>query len=85
MPGVARANVAVTDTFDVWRVRTNEINDSLNLGTNAITANTIVWRDDDSNFVANVVTAKTMTMVHGNDTTTTIAITSALVGSETTG
>jgi hypothetical protein len=39
MPGVARANVAVTDTFDVWRVRTNEINDSLNLGTNAITAN----------------------------------------------
>ena len=41
MAGVNRAAVAVTDTFDVWRVRTNEINSSLNAGTNANTADTI--------------------------------------------
>ena len=84
MPGVARANVAVTDTFDVWRVRTNEINTSLNLGTQAITANTIVWRDNDSSFTANVVTANTMTMTHGTSTAT-ISITSALAADATKG
>ena len=77
MPGVNRSNVAVTDTFDVWRVRTNEINTSLNLGTQTLTANTIVWRDDNSNFVANVVTANTMTMAHGTSDAT-IAVTSGL-------
>ncbi len=84
MPGVARANVAVTDTFDVWRVRTNEINTSLNLGTHAITANTLIWRDNDSSFTANVVTANTMTMTHGT-TTATISVTSALAGDATKG
>ena len=78
MPGVARANVAVTDTFDVWRVRTNEINDSLNLGTNAITANTIIWRDDNSSFVANVVTANTVTVDHTTATVASISVTSTL-------
>ena len=78
MPGVARANVAVTDTFDVWRVRTNEINDSLNLGTNAITANTIIWRDDNSSFVANVVTANTVTVDYTTATVASIAVTSTL-------
>ena len=62
MAGVNRAAVAVTDTFDVWRVRTNELNTSLNAGTHAKTADTIVWRDDDASFVANVVTANTLTM-----------------------
>ena len=84
MPGVARANVAVTDTFDVWRVRTNEINTSLNLGTHAITANTLIWRDNDSSFTANVVTANTMTMTHGTSTAT-ISITSALAADATKG
>ena len=46
MAGVNRAAVAVTDTFDVWRVRTNELNTSLNAGTHAKTADTIVWRGD---------------------------------------
>ena len=84
MPGVARANVAVTDTFDVWRVRTNEINTSLNLGTHAITANTLIWRDDNSSFTANVVTANTMTMTHGT-TDATISVTSALAADGTKG
>ena len=48
MAGVNRANVAVTDTFDTWILRTNEINDTLNQATQAITANTIIFRDDDS-------------------------------------
>ena len=77
MPGVARSNVAVTDTFDTWRIRTNEINDSLNLGTHAITGNTIVWRDDDGSFYGNVATINTISMTHGTSTTT-LNITSAL-------
>ena len=61
MAAVNRAAVAVTDTFDVWRVRTNELNTSLNAGTNANTADTIVWRGDAgevdvSTLSANVVT-----------------------------
>ena len=39
MAGVNRANVAVTDTFDTWRLRTNEINTTLNEATQAKTAN----------------------------------------------
>ena len=74
MAGVNRAAVAVTDTFDVWRVRTNELNTSLNAGTHAKTADTIVWRDDDASFVANVVTANTLTMTHATgDATITVA------------
>ena len=77
MPGVNRSNVAVTDTFDTWRIRTNEVNTSLNLGTNAITGNTIVWRDDNGSFTANVTTSNTIAVTHGT-TTTAVAVTSAL-------
>ena len=82
MAGVNRAAVAVTDTFDVWRVRTNELNTSLNAGTHAKTADTIVWRDDDASFVANVVTANTLTMTHETGTAT-IVVASALVADAT--
>ena len=78
MPGVARANVAVTDTFDVWRVRTNEINTSLNLGTQAITANTIVWRDDTGSSIHNGLTANTVVANNVGSSTATISINSAL-------
>jgi len=78
MPGVARSNVAVTDTFDVWRVRTNEINTSLNLGTQAITANTIVWRDDTGSSVHNGLTANTVDANNVGASTATISINSAL-------
>ena len=72
MAGVNRAAVAVTDTFDVWRVRTNELNSSLNAGTHAKTADTIVWRDDNASLVANVVTANTLTMTHGTGEATIV-------------
>ncbi len=77
MPGVNRSNVAVTDTFDTWRIRTNEVNTSLNLGTNAITGNTIVWRDDDGSFTANATTINTIAVTHAT-TTTAVSVTSAL-------
>ena len=78
MAGVNRAAVAVTDTFDVWRVRTNELNTSLNAGTHAKTADTIVWRDDNASFVANVVTANTVTLARdAADATITVASTLA--------
>ena len=51
MAGVNRSNVAVTDTFDTWRIRTNEVNTTLNEATNAKTANTIIFRDDSANYV----------------------------------
>ena len=82
MAGVNRAAVAVTDTFDVWRVRTNELNTSLNAGTHAKTADTIVWRDDDASFVANVVTANTLTMTHATGTAS-IVVSSALAADAT--
>ena len=82
MAGVNRAAVAVTDTFDVWRVRTNELNTSLNAGTHAKTADTIVWRDDNASLVANVVTANTLTMTHGTGEAT-IVVTSALAADAT--
>jgi len=44
--GVNRANVAVTDTFDTWRIRTNEVNTTLNLAAAANTADTLVYRDN---------------------------------------
>ena len=77
MAGVNRSNVAVTDTFDTWRIRTNEVNTTLNQGTNAITANTIVFRDDDSSYVANAATLNTISVTH-DTTTTALNITSAL-------
>lgn len=77
MAGVNRANVAVTDTFDTWRLRTNEINTTLNEATQAKTANTIIFRDDDSSYIANVATLNTISVTHGT-TTTAISVTSAL-------
>lgn len=77
MAGVNRANVAVTDTFDTWRLRTNEINTTLNEATQAKTANTIIFRDDDSNYIANVATLNTISVTH-DTTTTAISVTSAL-------
>ena len=82
MAGVNRAAVAVTDTFDVWRVRTNELNTSLNAGTHAKTADTIAWRDDNASLIANVVTANTLTMTHETGTAT-LVVTSALAADAT--
>ena len=77
MAGVNRSNVAITDTFDTWRLRTNEINDTLNQATQAITANTIIFRDDDSNYVANVATLNTISVTH-DTSTTAVSVSSAL-------
>ena len=77
MAGVNRSNVAVTDTFDTWRIRTNEVNTTLNQGTNAITANTIVFRDDNSSYIANAATLNTISVTH-NTTTTAVSVTSGL-------
>ena len=81
MPGVNRSNVAVTDTFDTWRIRTNELNTSLNLGTNAITGNTVVWRDDNGSFTANATTINTISVTHAT-TTTAVSVTSALAAAD---
>ena len=78
MAGVNRANVAVTDTFDTWRIRTNEVNTTLNQGTNAITANTIVFRDDNSSYVANVATLATINLTHSDTSTTALTVVSGL-------
>ena len=40
------ANVALTDSFDTWRVRTNQIITDVNSSTHAGAANTIVRRDE---------------------------------------
>ena len=62
--GVNRANVAVTDTFDTWRIRTNEINTSLNQGTSANTADKIMWRDDAGSANLNILNANTTILTH---------------------
>ena len=80
MAGVNRSNVAVTDTFDTWRIRTNEVNTTLNQATNAITANTIVFRDDDSSYIANAATLNTVSVTH-DTTTTALSVTSGLAAS----
>jgi len=77
MAGVNRSNVAVTDTFDTWRIRTNEVNTTLNEATDAITANTIIFRDDSSNYTANLATLNTIAVTHGT-TTSAVTVTSAL-------
>jgi hypothetical protein len=76
--GVSRSNVAVTDTFDTWRLRTNEINNSLNLGTAANTANTIMWRDDAGTANVNVLNANTANVTHTDGTTSAFTVTSAV-------
>ena len=77
MAGVNRSNVAVTDTFDTWRIRTNEVNTPLNQATEAITANTIIFRDDNSSYIANAATLNTVSITHGT-TTTALSVTSGL-------
>ena len=77
MAGVNRSNVAVTDTFDTWRIRTNEVNTTLNQATDAITANTIIFRDDNSSYTANAATLNTIAVTHGT-TTSAVTVTSAL-------
>ena len=82
MAGVNRSNVAVTDTFDTWRIRTNEVNTTLNQATEDITANTIVLRDDNSNYTANQATLNTISVIHGT-TTSAVTVTSALAADAT--
>ena len=76
--GVSRSNVAVTDTFDTWRLRTNEINHSLNQGTAANTANTIMWRDDAGTANVNVLNANTANVTHTDGTTSALTVSSAV-------
>ena len=77
MAGVNRSNVAVTDTFDTWRIRTNEVNTTLNQATDAKTANTIIFRDDSANYTANLATLNTIAVTHGT-TTSAVTVTSGL-------
>ena len=58
--GVNRATVAGTDTFDTWRIRTNEINTSLNQATASATADKLVWRDDVGSANLNILNANTL-------------------------
>ena len=90
MAGVNRATVAVTDTFDVWRVRTNELNASLNAGTNANTADTIVWRGDSgeidvSTLSANVVTLSRSTAAAAITVSSALAADATKASIQTTG
>ena len=57
--GVNKANVAVTDTFDTWRIRTNEVNTTLNLAVSANTADTLVYRDNVGSANLNILNANT--------------------------
>ena len=77
MAGVNRSNVAVTDTFDTWRIRTNEVNTTLNQATDAKTANTIIFRDDNASYTANAATLNTIAVTHGT-TTSAVTVTSGL-------
>ena len=82
MAGVNRAAVAVTDTFDVWRVRTNELNTSLNAGTKANTADTIVWRGDSGEIDVSTLSANVVTLSR-NTTAAAITVASALAADAT--
>lgn len=84
MAGVNRAAVAVTDTFDVWRVRTNELNTSLNAGTSANTADTIVWRGDAGEISVSTLSANTVTLARATSAPA-LTVASALAGSASTG
>ncbi len=84
--GVNRANVAVTDTFDTWRIRTNEVNTTLNLAAAANTADTLVYRDNAGSANLNVLNTNTTIVTHtsaGSDTTA-LSVVSA-VGAHTSG
>ena len=82
MAGVNRAAVAVTDTFDVWRVRTNELNTSLNAGTNANTADTIVWRGDSGEIDVSTLSANVVTLSRST-AAAAIVVSSALAADAT--
>ena len=76
--GVNRSNVAVTDPFDTWRIRTNEINTSLNAATAANTADTIMWRDDAGSANVNILNANTTVITHTGSSDTALSIVSGV-------
>ena len=76
--GVNRANVAVTDTFDTWRIRTNEINNTLNLAVSANTADTIMYRDNAGSANLNVLEANSAIVTHTGSTDTAFSVVSAV-------
>ncbi len=76
--GVNRANVAVTDTFDTWRIRTNEINNTLNLAAAANTADTLVYRDNAGSANLNVLNANTTIVTHTGSTDTALSVVSGV-------
>ena len=76
--GVNRANVAVTDTFDTWRIRTNEINTSLNQGTSANTADKLVWRDDVGSANLNILNANTTILTHTGSSDSAFSVVSGV-------
>ena len=76
--GVNRANVAVTDTFDTWRIRTNEINTTLNLAVSANTADTVMYRDNAGSANLNVLEANTAVVTHTGTTDSALSVVSAV-------
>ena len=76
--GVNRANVAVTDTFDTWRIRTNEMNNTLNLAVSANTADTVMYRDNAGSANLNVLEANSAVVTHTGSTDTALSVVSAV-------
>ena len=76
--GVNRANVAVTDTFDTWRIRTNEINTSLNQATASATADKLVWRDDAGSANLNILNANTTILTHTGSSDSAFSVVSGV-------
>ena len=76
--GVNRANVAVTDTFDTWRIRTNEVNTTLNLAAAANTADTLVYRDNAGSANLNVLNANTTVVTHTGASDTALSVVSGV-------
>ena len=76
--GVNRANVAVTDTFDTWRIRTNEINTSLNQATASATADKLVWRDDVGSANLNILNANTTILTHTGSSDSALSVVSGV-------
>ena len=76
--GVNRANVAVTDTFDTWRIRTNEINNTLNLAVSANTADTVMYRDNAGSANLNVLEANSAVVTHSGTADSALSVVSAV-------
>jgi len=76
--GVNRANVAVTDTFDTWRIRTNEINNTLNLAAAASTADTLVYRDNIGSANLNILNANTTILTHTGTVDSALSVVSGV-------